>query len=90
MARRKRRWSRWIGVAGLLVWGLLLYRSYGNLAIPAFGPPEQATLAVKSLLIRYGAYLAAGGAAWFALERAERRRIQNGSERPARSVSPSA
>lgn len=74
MAGRSRPLFRWLGITGLAAWALLYYRAYTQLAIPAFGPAEQAVAAARGLSLRYLLYLALGSAVYAAFVWWARRR----------------
>lgn len=63
----------WASIVGVSVWAVSFYQAYTRLAIPAFGPPEQASLAMRSLSTRYGVYLAVGVVVLTGLRMAKRR-----------------
>lgn len=54
------RWRHAVAAVGLALWGALFARAYANLSIPAFGPAEQAGLAMRSLTLRYVVVLGLG------------------------------
>ena len=86
-----RPWGRtlWgVAAAGIVIWAALFYRAYINLSIPAFGPAEQAQIALLGLVARYSAALLAASGVWTAClhfltrkERSARRsaRIRHGA-----------